>query len=100
MPLIQSGKITAIRKGEFDGKPFASLQFVETDRFGGVEIRTVYLPENHNVSQYAVGADVDLPVTVSVNKKTGGIACRLIDDVAAQSAPRPVPTPAPRPKVV
>ncbi len=98
MPLIQSGKITAIRKGEFDGKQFASLQFIETDRFGGVEIRTVYLPENHNVSQYAVGADVDLPVTISVNKKTGGIACRLIDDAATQVAPRPAP--ASRPKVV
>ncbi len=57
MPLIQSGKIHAIRRGEFDGKSFASVQFVEADRFGGAVIVSVYLPENHNVSQYTVGAD-------------------------------------------
>jgi hypothetical protein len=90
MPLIMSGKLHAVRKGTFDGKDFASLQFVETDRYGGVVVQSVYLPDGHDASRYTVGSDIDLPVTVSINKK-GGLSFRLVEDAGAQSAPRPGP---------
>jgi hypothetical protein len=82
MPLIMSGTIAAIRKGEFDGKPFCSLQFTATDRYGGLRLDTVYLSEDTDVSAYRVGMDIELPVTASVKKGTTQINFRLIDEKA------------------
>jgi hypothetical protein len=50
MGLIMTGTIAAIRRGEFDGKKFASLQFMNTDRYGGIRLDTVYVEEGYDIS--------------------------------------------------
>jgi hypothetical protein len=95
MPLIMSGKIAAIRKGEFDGKPFTSLQFMATDRYGGIRLDTVYVGEGYDVSTYKVGQDVEIPVSASVKKGTTQISFRMHDDaIEAEQAARRAAQPA------
>jgi hypothetical protein len=91
MPLIMTGQIAAIRRGEFDGKKFTSLQFTSTDRYGGLRLDTVYVDEAYEtaVAAYKVGQDVEIPVSASVNKKTGQLSFRMHD--AAVEAKRPAP---------
>jgi hypothetical protein len=89
MALIMTGPIAAIRRGEFDGKKFISLQFTSTDRFGGLRLDTVYIDEAFEaaVAGYKVGQDVEIPVTASVNKKNGTLAFRMSDPAAEARAP-------------
>jgi hypothetical protein len=82
MGLIMTGTIAAIRRGEFDGKKFASLQFMNTDRYGGIRLDTVYVEEGYDISGYRVGQDVEIPVTASVKKGTTQISFRLYDEKA------------------
>jgi hypothetical protein len=87
MALIMTGTIAAIRRGEFDGKKFVSLQFTATDRYGGLRLDTVYVDEGYDVSGYRVGQDVEIPVTASVKKGTTQINFRLYDEkVEAEKA--------------
>jgi predicted acyltransferase (DUF342 family) len=89
MPLIMTGQIAAIRRGEFDGKSFVSIQFMGTDRFGGIRLDTVYVDEGYDVSAYRVGQDVEIPVTASVKKGTTQINFRIHDEkVEAEKATR------------
>lgn len=80
MPLIMSGKIAAIRRGEFDGKAFVSIQFMGSDRFGGLRLDTVYVGDGYDVSDYKVDQDVEIPVTASVKKGTTQISFRMFDE--------------------
>jgi hypothetical protein len=82
MGLIMTGTIAAIRRGEFDGKKFASLQFTNMDRYGGIRLDTVYVEEGYDISGYRVGQDVEIPVTASVKKGTTQISFRLYDEKA------------------
>lgn len=80
MPLIMSGKIAAIRRGEFDGKAFVSIQFMGSDRFGGLRLDTVYVGDGYDVSEYKVDQDVEIPVTATVKKGTTQISFRMFDE--------------------
>lgn len=80
MPLIMSGRIAAIRRGEFDGKAFVSIQFMGSDRFGGLRLDTVYVGDGYDVSDYKVDQDVEIPVTASVKKGTTQISFRMFDE--------------------
>jgi hypothetical protein len=89
MPLIMSGQIAAIRRGEFDGKPFTSLQFMATDRYAGIVLQTVYVGDGYDISTYKVGQDVEIPVTASVKKGTTQINFRMHDEkIEAEQASR------------
>jgi hypothetical protein len=92
MPLIMTGQIAAIRRGEFDGKKFTSLQFTSTDRYGGLRLDTIYVDEAYEaaLAGYKVGQDVEIPVTASVKKGTNQISFRMHDPaVEAQRPARP-----------
>jgi hypothetical protein len=90
MGLIMTGQIAAIRRGEYDGKKFVSLQFTSTDRYGGLWLDTIYVDEGYDVSGYKVGQDVEIPVTASVKKGTTQISFRMHDPaVQAQRPARP-----------
>jgi hypothetical protein len=89
MALIMSGTIAAIRRGEFDGKAFTSLQFTATDRYGGLRLDTVYVGDGYDISTYKVGQDVEIPVTASVKKGTSQINFRMHDEkIEAEQAAR------------
>jgi hypothetical protein len=95
MPLIMAGTIAAIRRGEFDGKSFVSLQFTATDRYGGLRLDTVYVGDGYDVSSYVVGQDVEIPVTASVKKGTSQISFRMHDErIEAEQAARRAAKPA------
>jgi hypothetical protein len=90
MPLIMCGALAAIRRGEYDGKKFTSLQFTSQDRFGGIRLDVVYIDEGYDVSNLKVGQEVEIPVSASVNKKTGQLSFRMHDPaVEAQRPARP-----------
>jgi hypothetical protein len=89
MPLIMTGTIAAIRRGEYEGKAFTSLQFTATDRYGGLRLDTVYVGDGYDVSGYRVGQDVEIPVTASVKKGTTQISYRMHDEaIEAEQAAR------------
>jgi hypothetical protein len=95
MPLIMTGTIAAIRRGEYDGKPFTSLQFTAQDRYGGIRLDTVYVGDGYDVSTYKVGQDVEIPVSASVKKGTTQISFRMHDDkIEADQAARRAAQPA------
>jgi hypothetical protein len=89
MPLIYSGKLEAKRLGEFEGRHFASLDFLDRDRSGGLQVTRIYLPDGYDHSGFHVGQDIDVPVVVSVNK-AGKLSFRLYDE-ASEGKPRSRP---------
>jgi hypothetical protein len=90
MPLIMTGSIAAIRKSEWEGKTTTSLQFMASDRFGGLVLQVVYVDAEYDISSYKVGQEVEIPVNATVNKKTGQLSFRMHDPaVEAQRPARP-----------
>jgi hypothetical protein len=93
MGLTYIGKLEAKRLGEFEGRKFASLDFLDKDRFGGLNVTHIYLPDGYDHSGFKVGADVEVPVVAMVNKG-GKLTFRLFDPSWEEAHPQQA-----RPKV-
>jgi len=88
--LIIRGKVEALKTGTSqDGRDYASVQFLLSDGFGGLQVAAVFLPANFDKARFVAGKEIEVPVRASVNKQ-GRLSLRLDDSAEASKHIRAV----------
>jgi hypothetical protein len=78
------GEVTGKRTGQYEGKPYAALQFLDRLEDGSVRFIEVNLPDGADHTVYRVGQSVDLRVLVSARDKK--IYYRAVGTASAPAA--------------
>lgn len=82
--VVVVGEINGIRSGEYQGKKYASLQFVVDLGDGVLRLVEVNMPDNFNMAQFEAGQNME--VEVDVRAKDSRVSYRYKDHQLLPSA--------------
>lgn len=66
--LVYRGTLDAKKAGNYQGRSYAVLQFIERMDNGSIKLIEINLPEHMDHSPYVEGKEVEVPVTVSARE--------------------------------